>query len=376
MSATNIDHYLTRYAESSAAFYAAKIDSKYAHCIVIPMFDEDIACLASVLRHHSASDALVIAVVNAPDNASDRALSRTRELLTAVALSTTLDVLTVDCVSPGLSLSSRQGVGLARKIGTDIALQLYAQNKISNPWLYQTDADAELPEDYFSTQLPSSGAVVFGHRHHSDNARLAQAAKLYDLHMRCYIEGLQHAGSTYAYPTLGSTIAVHANAYAAVRGYPKKNAAEDFYLLNKVAKVAPVTFLPTPELRLQARRSQRVPFGTGPALDKIYNGLQHDPSGGFYQSYHPQSFELLKDTLRYLDEFAHHQASAPPMIGDLLTAIGFDKVSAVIINKYSAPSRRQTVLREWFDAGKTLRFIHQARRYYPDQPLLDSSTGV
>jgi hypothetical protein len=28
-------------------------------------------------------------------------------------------------------------------------------------------------------------------------------------------------------------------------------------------------------------------------------------------------------------------------------------------------------LQQWFDAAKTLRFIHEARRFYADQPLLE-----
>ena len=377
MSATNINRYLTNYAEPQAALYAAKVSKQYSHAIIIPMFDEDPACLTSVLRHHPHTDALIIAVVNVPDDAPAQAVTNTLKLLEAVSLGTNLDVLAIDCASPGLSLNAQQGVGLARKIGTDIALQLYAQNKVTNPWLYQTDADAELPDSYFSTPLPPNGAVVFGHQHYSDDPLLAQAANLYDLHMRNYIDGLRRAGSTYAYPTLGSTIAVHVDAYAAVRGYPKRNAAEDFYLLNKLAKVATITFLPTPELRLTARRSRRVPFGTGPALEKICNDLEVDASGSLYLSYHPQSFELLRDALKFLDEFAEHGTNAPKVpaqekAAELLSEIGFDKVSQVILNQYSAPLRRQTVLREWFDAGKTLRFIHQARRYHPDQPLLQT----
>ena len=46
--------------------------------------------------------------------------------------------------------------------------------------------------------------------------------------MSYYVAGLAMAGSGYAHHSLGSTIAVHAKSYAAVRGYPKRSAGEDF----------------------------------------------------------------------------------------------------------------------------------------------------
>ena len=64
--------------------------------------------------------------------------------------------------------------------------------------------------------------------------------------MSYYVAGLAMAGSRYAHHSLGSTIAVHAKTYAAVRGYPKRSAGEDFYLLNKICKLAPVERLAGP----------------------------------------------------------------------------------------------------------------------------------
>ena len=55
--------------------------------------------------------------------------------------------------------------------------------------------------------------------------------------------GLGFAGSPYAYHSVGSTLAVRAEAYAIVRGVPKRAAGEDFYLLDKLAKVTPIRVL-------------------------------------------------------------------------------------------------------------------------------------
>ena len=163
---------------------------------------------------------------------------------------------------------------------------------------------------------------------------------------------------------------MHAQSYAAVRGYPKRNAAEDFYLLNKVAKIAGVTRLTSPIVRVAARTSHRVPFGTGPALAEICQGLITDPSGTFYQSYHPASFGLLRETLNYFEVFAVKASTAAQPIANILDILGFTKLQPAIFEQYHTTTRRLEILHQWFDAGKTLRFIHLARTYYPDQPLL------
>jgi len=378
MSDTAIRRYLTHYGASVAEQYAGRVGSKHRHAVVIPMYDESPESLHQIFKHHPGPDTLAIAVVNAPANAPEAALARTRALLDRCADTAPVQVLVVDCVTQ--PLQPRAGVGLARKIGTDIALTLYLQGKLSYPWLYQTDADALLPPNYFAQPLPVTGAVVFNHLHVSHDQQLAAAARLYDLHMRYYVAGLAAAGSRFAYPTLGSTLAVHAHSYAAVRGYPKRNAAEDFYLLNKIAKVHGVARVREVQITLQARLSHRVPFGTGPALQSICAGLQQDPSGESYLSYNSASFELLAQTLAYLRAFAARPAvdsattractARQEQIETLLEHLRFDKVRDTIANRYDTPRRRQEALNDWFDAGKTLRFIHAARRFHADQPLL------
>jgi len=373
--------YLQRHAWPQAEQLARDVTKRYRNTVVIPMYDERADCLARVFRHHQRADTLAIAVINAPTDAPAPRRRRTLALLEQGLQASPIDVLPVDCVSSPLDPNA--GVGLARKIGTDIAVALFLQGKLEVPWLYQTDADAELPGDYFDHPLPDKGAVVFGHTHHSDDPQLAFAARLYDLHMNYYTLSLARAGSSFAYPTLGSTIAVHAHSYVSVHGYPKRNAAEDFYLLNKVAKVHGVKYIANVNVALQARLSARVPFGTGPALRDIYAGLHDDPSGEFYLSYNPKSFALLADALNYLDAFAENPVEAHAActgsrdaVETLLQILRFDRVQDAISHKYPSWERRRQVVHQWFDAGKTMRFIHAARRYHPDQPLLASVRGL
>ena len=104
------------------------------------------------------------------------------------------------------------------------------------------DADARLPSDYFS-RLPRQrvAAVSWPYCHGpGDTPAETDACERYELHLHHYVLGLAWAGSPYAFHTLGSCISVHVEHYAQVGGVPRRNGAEDFYLLNKLAKTGAV----------------------------------------------------------------------------------------------------------------------------------------
>ncbi|MEM9624396.1 MAG: hypothetical protein AAF993_22340, partial [Pseudomonadota bacterium] len=313
---------------------------------------------------------LTIAVVNTPDNCPPEAYQRTVAL--CAALQRRPDTLVLDLARRPYQLPASKAVGLARKIGSDVALGLIAAGQIQSPWIYQTDGDAVLPENYFSSTLPANGAAVFAHHHVSADNLAQRAADLYDLHMRYYVGGLAYAGSKYAHPSLGSTISIHAQTYAEIHGYPQRNAGEDFYLLNKACKVAPVTYIPEVNVRLRARLSRRVPFGTGPALQKIIEQLRDCPDGSTYCSYHPESFAVLKTALRAT---AAHWAGADIPAGlaaRTLDQLGYADFAAGVHRQSAPPAQRQLMLTQWFDGFRQLRFVHLLRDHYPDQSLLHS----
>lgn len=369
-----MDQYLSRYAEPVARERSVPRDNRYRAALIVPFYDEPVAAFERLHAAATRADALLIAVINAPNGAPDQCLRRTLELLDH-AVTRKSHALIIDCASPGNTLPAKQGVGLARKIGSDLACRLWQEGSLASGWLYQTDADAELPADYFDHDLEhyDAGALVFDHRHVTNERQLARAAELYDWHMAYYHTSLARLGSRYAFPTLGSTIAIRADAYAAVRGYPRRDAAEDFYLLNKVQKVAGVRFTPEVTVTLAARRSHRVPFGTGPALADIEKLLESEPSGATFTSYHPQAFALLGEALESLRAFASDPGHAfAPRVEAILATLGFARMRGVAHAKYPKKPQRQKALDDWFDARRTLRFVHESRRFWPDQPLLAS----
>ena len=287
--------YLERHAEPEAAGarVLAESEAPYAAVVVIPAYGEAeslLRTLASVPPCRTGTP-LIVLVINQRDECPRWAHDANRRVLAALrstsARETPIRVLcenvqhlryaghqivVIDRSAPGQRLPARQGVGLARKIGADFALALWARGGAESPWIHCTDADVRLPGDNFdratetlsANRRPDSrrgpAALVYDFRHAIDDTRDAGKAILeYEIFLRYYVLGLRSAGSVHAYHTIGSTLAVDARAYAQVRGFPKREAAEDFHLLAKLAKVGPVEPLRGEPIVLSGRESERVP---------------------------------------------------------------------------------------------------------------------
>ncbi len=165
-----------------------------------------------------------------------------------------------------------------------------------------------LPNDYFdqTVALPGPGkgnaaAIYFFDHRFDEDPDVAEAARLYEISLRYYTLGLAWAGSPYAYEAMGSCIAVRPDAYAGVRGFPKKNAAEDFYFLNKVAKVGSIERLAGAPVLLEGRISDRVPFGTGKAVGDL---VAKPRARTGFRLYHPLVFAHLAAWLSVLERTA------------------------------------------------------------------------
>ena len=280
MASKPLSQYLARHAEPEAAA-ADALTRDLGHVLVVPAYGEGQSLfdtLGSVPKGPKG-ETLVIVVLNAREDspaavhaANETARQRLRGVakvaadLTEPHPSTSLEVengtiLVVDRAQAGHYLPKGQGVGLARKIGNDIALRLHAAGRVASPWIHNTDADVRLPNDYFdqTATIPEAGnsaaLYFFEHRFDADPT-LAEAARLYEISLRYYTLGLGWAGSPYAYQAMGSCIAIRPEAYAAVRGFPRKNAAEDFYALDKLAKVGSIIRLAGQPLLLEGRVSR------------------------------------------------------------------------------------------------------------------------
>ena len=141
-----IEQYLNHYAEAEAQWSelvgqpALAHDAHYEHALVIPAFAETEDFLARVTERCQTPDTLNIVVVNAPESTgrlqvSAEQLKQTELLLQRLEHDVARPVLVIDRVSMGKRIAQPQGVGLARKIGTDVALGLFQLGRIRSPWV-------------------------------------------------------------------------------------------------------------------------------------------------------------------------------------------------------------------------------------------------
>ena len=358
--------YLERYGEAEARAVSMP-GREFGSAVVIPCYDEAPECIDAALQRVAGS-VLAIVVVNAPDDAPAAALARSRAMWRALAggggqplqwgrTPGGIEVLAIDRCSGQRRVPRRQGVGLARKLGADIACALIARGAVRSPWIYFTDADVRLPAGYLDAPPAQPGSLVMPFRHIAEPG-LAGKARTYELYLRYYVDRLRHARSPYAFHTIGSAMAIHAEVYARVRGVPRRNAGEDFHLLNKAAKTAPVFAGRGEEIAVRARLSDRVPFGTGPALRAMEDAAS-------FPGYAPESFDLLRQATAFIDRGTALQAPAR----QLLEELGFFRQLQSARRRTRHPHTLAKALHQWFDALRTLRFIHLARRHHPDRPL-------
>ena len=365
---SQIEQYLTHHAEP-LELPSPAIPRRFA--LTIPAFDERPDFLDRVLGQVPRSEVLTIVTVNVPEHATPDAVIRTRQL--AESLQPLEGVIVLERVKT--PIPKRQGVGLARKLAADLACALINRGDVDCPLIFMTDADAILPPDYFeqAATRTAPGTYLYPFRHYAEDAErdarkpeLQELADIYELHLRHYVAGLEAAQSPYAYQTLGSTIAMHAQTYAIVRGVPRRNAGEDFYLLNKAAKVAPVTSLATPRVSITARLSHRVPFGTGPALQSMPARVED------FVSYPPAVFEDLALLLNSFKDWAVHDIPmhVRPEIEHFLNELGWKP--GTLERQHSPGSRRWRAALEWFDGFRTMRFIRARQQQMPTANLIET----
>jgi hypothetical protein len=278
-----------------------------------------------------------------------------------------LNLAWVDAASTGLELPAKGGgVGLARRIGLDLALTRL-DFKGDDPILICLDADTQVEPAYLPAivahfQSTDCGGAVIPFLHRPGASREEQKAiDRYELFLRSYVLGLSLAGSPYAFHTVGSAMACSAKAYIRMGGMNRREAAEDFYFLQQlhrtsgVAQVRGTTVYPSP------RPSHRVPFGTGRSVSRSLDGDRQA-----IMFYHPRCYAILGEWLELVS--AHPCADAPflleeagsiePLLAEYLELTGFP---AAWDGLRKNNRNKEMMIRSfhcWFDALKTMKLIH------------------
>ena len=267
-----------------------------------------------------------------------------------------LNISFIDACSSGKEMDDKNGgVGLARKIGMDLALTKFDYSSSQKRILICTDADCIVDTNYlseiskeFNNNNYGAAVVNFAHDISGDDEE-TKAVISYEIFLRYYVLGLSYAKSDYAFHTIGSTMICTPEAYVKVEGMNKRKAAEDFYFLEKLAKIYPIWKIKSTFVHPSKRSSWRVPFGTGRSVNRYLSNKRDE-----YQLYDPKSFIVLKNWLEvfYKPDFEYSSVMESAEITNFIQNLARKNITASEIKKQK---------HFWFDAFKTLKLIHYLR---------------
>jgi len=314
---------------------------------------------------------LIVVVVNHREDAPLSAKMDNHQTLQRLAARKpsldNLHLAWVDAASSGLELPKKTGgVGLARKIGMDLALPRFDYEKVT-PLLISLDADTLVRPDYLSTLIRHFqdakvfGAVIpFCHQPGSTPAE-DRAIKRYELFLRAYVLGLSRAGSPYAFHTVGSAMVCSAQAYVRMGGMNVRAAGEDFYFLQQLAKTGGISKVKGTVVYPSPRASYRVPFGTGRSITRLLAGEKEAVM--FYQT---ACFQVLKDWLDLIaqnvdapgEEIRNKTKGISLPLTDFLDRVQFPAVWNKLKKNLRTPSTLLSGFHGWFDGLKTMKLIH------------------
>ncbi len=315
---------------------------------------------------------LLIVLNNLPSSKEEIKIEnlRTMDYLRTIN-SEKINIHFVDASSPGKELPENHGgVGLARKIGMDIALANFDYSNSEKKILICLDADCTVEKNYltaivqaFKKRDTSAAYVQYEHLFPEDEKEKL-AIICYEIFLRYYVLGLIYADSPFAFPTIGSTMICDYESYIRIGGMNKRKAAEDFYFMEKLAKITNIKKIDLTKVYPASRGSWRVPFGTGQRVNRYFAGT-HDE----YLLYNPKSFEVLKKWLLGFnspeilgaDEYLKNANEIDSALHSFLIESSFKESWGKIILNSKTKEQIQKQKMIWFDGFRTLKLIHYLR---------------
>ncbi len=294
-------------------------DKKYSKLfIALPVMNElhYLPALMHSIEQQEINDIELFVCVNQPDQwwTEDSGLERclnNQETISYLKTFKDFPVKVIDRSSKGHGWRGKEyGVGWARKTVMD------AINQVADPddIIISLDADTVFYPAYFSTLLESFNtyrdavAMAVPYYHPLVNDEEANKAMLrYEIYMRNYNINLLRIDSPFAFTALGSAMVLPVWAYRAIKGMTPKKSGEDFYFLQKLRKFGKILVWNDEKVYPGTRFSDRVFFGTGPAMIKGRAG-----DWDSYPIYHYSLFDNVETTYRQFENlYDDIQAKTP-----------------------------------------------------------------
>ncbi|MCC5936908.1 MAG: glycosyltransferase [Lunatimonas sp.] len=365
------------------AFFREKPPENLCLVIAIPCFKEpDVISTLDSLKAcvPPSGDVEVIVAVNAPESAAEDVLQANQQTLQQLDYwrkTNRCSYLKLLIVGEEKLPDRSAGAGLARKLAMDEGLRRWVQAGEDGPILC-LDADCVVSPDYlvaaeeaFSQKQVKLGHFQFSHTWRNESDRALQTGIIaYELHLRCFIQGLKWAGYPFATHTVGSCMAVRASSYARSGGMNKRKAGEDFYFMHKLLPLGGYADL-SATVFPSCRVSDRVPFGTGRAQLEWTSGQRG------MQSYSIEVFLVLKTFFNLTSGFFRQDIDGlvlPSPLRGILERLSFGPR----LIQFRKESKTESIFFKkfwtWMDGFMVLKLVHHLRDHgCPNQPILSVS---
>ncbi len=354
--------------------------------VVVPCFNEPdvIGCLESLWRCERPGCAVeIILVINSSETSPSEVLAQNQATLAEARrwrgahadARLAFEVLHF----PALP-RKRAGVGLARKIGMDEALYRFADVSRLDGVIACYDADCGCEQNYLTAveghfqRHPGTPGCSIYFEHALDGPlprAVYEAVAAYELHLRYYVQALRYAAFPHAHHTVGSCLAIRAGVYQKQGGMNRRQAGEDFYFLQKVIPLGGFTDLTETTVYPSPRGSNRVPFGTGKAVQDHLHGAASS-------TYPLEAFLELKELFALLPELRGPTAGAarerlkslPEAVRRFLESQDFEAALAEVRENTATDAAYRKRVFHWCDGFRVMKFIHYARdNYYGERPV-------
>lgn len=306
--------------------------------------------------------------------------------LTEKIIKSNLRIGIINASTEGKELSEKEGgVGLARKIGMDLALRFFDYSSSSKKLLICLDADCTVDKNYISEIIECFSkknieAAVINYRHNFTDTKTSASIICYEIFLRYYVLGLQLANSPFAFHSIGSTIVCDHKSYIKIGGMNKRRAAEDFYFLEKLVKITKIHKINSTNVYPSSRDSWRVPFGTGQRVKRFLSNVKNE-----YVLYNVKSFSVLKEWLNIFnsekflipEEYLAEAKNINKYLYDFLIKNNFKQNWEKILRNSKTKEQINKQKINWFDGFRTLKLIHFLRdNAFPQMNMFDALNEI
>lgn len=346
-------------------------DNKIEFCIVIPSYNEPdlFNCLDSISQC-IAIDAQVevIVVLNQSENADEKINElHLNQWKTLNVYHFKNKVRLIPLWLKKIPIK-KAGVGYARKAGMDLAAQRLIKSGNNNGLIICLDADCLVSKNYlqaiFDASEKNPNVISFAFEHRLDDISEKQINGIinYELFLHYYYLGLLYCGYPYAGFTIGSAMGANVLVYLKHGGMNQRKAGEDFYFMNKLLPLGNHLHIKLAKVYPSSRVSERVPFGTGRAMQNWLN-QEINPA----HTYKLESFLHIKKIIDLGLWCLKHETDSidlalfPNETNQIISAAFFEhKIRETKSNtaNYQAAEKR---FFQWFDAFLIMKLLNMLR---------------